>query len=80
MSATELHFADGSTLRNDFKNPALNPKFEEKLFTPEIPPDYKSIEPLKGEGVEAGFPYRQGKRNYGTPGARDNVTYGNISR
>ena len=47
LRGTELHFADGSTMRNDFKNPVLNPKLDEKLFAPEIPSDYKSIEPLK---------------------------------
>lgn len=49
LSATELHFVDGSTMRNDFQNPVLNPPIDEKLFAPEIPADYKSIEPLKGE-------------------------------
>jgi outer membrane lipoprotein-sorting protein len=48
LSATELHFVDGSTMRNDFQNPVLNPPIDEKLFAPEIPADYKSIEPLKG--------------------------------
>ncbi|MGI8965010.1 MAG: outer membrane lipoprotein carrier protein LolA, partial [Limisphaerales bacterium] len=32
LRATELQFADGSTLRNDFKNPKLNEKFDEVLF------------------------------------------------
>jgi outer membrane lipoprotein-sorting protein len=47
LRATELHFADGSTMRNDFKDPVLNPKLEESLFAPQIPPDYKNVEPLK---------------------------------
>jgi outer membrane lipoprotein-sorting protein len=47
LRGTELEFADGSTLRNDFQNPVLNPKLDETLFTPQIPPDYKSAEPLK---------------------------------
>jgi outer membrane lipoprotein-sorting protein len=47
LRGTELEFADGSTLRNDFKNPEINPTLDEKLFAPEIPPDYKNIEPLK---------------------------------
>jgi outer membrane lipoprotein-sorting protein len=47
LRATELQFADGSTMRNDFKNPQLNSNLDERLFAPEIPPDYKSIEPLK---------------------------------
>ena len=47
LKATELEFADGSTMRNDFINPVMNPKIEEKTFAPEIPPDYKIVEPLK---------------------------------
>lgn len=47
LRGTELEFADGSTMRNDFKNPVLNPPIDEKLFAPEIPADYKNIEPLK---------------------------------
>jgi outer membrane lipoprotein-sorting protein len=47
LRATELQFADGSTMRNDFKDPVLNPKLDESLFTPQIPADYKVIEPLK---------------------------------
>jgi outer membrane lipoprotein-sorting protein len=48
LRGTELHFVDGSTMRNDFQNPVLNPPIDEKLFAPEIPADYKNIEPLKG--------------------------------
>src|SRR4051794_20880050 len=48
LRATELTFADGSTMRNDFKNGVLNPKLDDKLFTPEIPADYKISEPMKG--------------------------------
>ena len=47
LRATELEFADGSTLRNDFSNPALNPELDEKMFDPSIPSDYKIVEPLK---------------------------------
>ncbi len=50
LRATELHFADGSTMRNDFQNPVLNPPVDERLFAPEIPADYKNIEPLKNRG------------------------------
>ena len=35
LRATELQFADGSTMRNDFINPALNPSIDEKKFNPE---------------------------------------------
>jgi len=47
LRANELQFADGSTMRNDFINPVLNPKLEESTFSPQIPADYKVVEPLK---------------------------------
>jgi outer membrane lipoprotein-sorting protein len=46
--ATELHFADGSTMRNDFGNAKLNPKLEDDLFTPKVGGDYKLVEPARG--------------------------------
>jgi outer membrane lipoprotein-sorting protein len=46
LRATELHFADGSVMRNDFKNTKLNPAIEPKLFHPDLPPDYKVTQPL----------------------------------
>ena len=47
LRGTELQFADGSTLRNDFKNAVLNPKLDGQMFAPSIPGDYKIVEPLK---------------------------------
>jgi outer membrane lipoprotein-sorting protein len=47
LRATELQFADGSSLRNDFTNGVLNPKIDEHMFTPPIPADFKIVEPLK---------------------------------
>jgi outer membrane lipoprotein-sorting protein len=47
LLATELEFADGSKMRNDFSNPVLNPKLDDSMFSPEIPADYKVVEPLK---------------------------------
>lgn len=47
LRGTQLQFADGSTLRNDFKNPELNPALEDELFSPSVPADYKVVEPLK---------------------------------
>ena len=47
LRATELQFADGSTLRNDFRNPELNPKLDPALFTPKLEGDFKIVEPLK---------------------------------
>jgi outer membrane lipoprotein-sorting protein len=47
LLSTELQFADGSTMRNDFKNQVMNPPIDPVLFSPEIPNDYKVVEPLK---------------------------------
>jgi outer membrane lipoprotein-sorting protein len=47
LLATELEFADGSKMRNDFSNPVLNPKVEDSMFAPDIPSDFKVVEPLK---------------------------------
>ena len=47
LRATELEFPDGSTLRNDFEHPQLNPKVDENLFEPKIPADYKIVEPMR---------------------------------
>jgi outer membrane lipoprotein-sorting protein len=47
LRATELQFADGSTMRNVFTNPILNPKIEPSLFEPGLPPDYTTVEPMK---------------------------------
>jgi outer membrane lipoprotein-sorting protein len=47
LRATELQFADGSTMRNDFTNAVLNPRIEAETFSPKIDPDFKIVEPLK---------------------------------
>ena len=47
LRSTELQFADGSKMRNDFKNAVLNPKIGPDQFAPQIPSDYKVVEPLK---------------------------------
>lgn len=47
LLATELTFADGSRMRNDFTNLVLNPAIDEALFRPPIEPDYTVTEPLK---------------------------------
>ena len=47
LLGTELNFNDGSSLRNDFTNAVLNPPVDPGLFRPEIPSDYKVVEPLK---------------------------------
>jgi len=47
LTATELEFADGSTMRNEFMHTEMNPKIDPSMFSPEIPADYKVIEPLQ---------------------------------
>ncbi|MDB6059035.1 MAG: LolA family protein [Verrucomicrobiales bacterium] len=47
LRGTELEFADGSTMRNDFSNIVTNPKIDQRLFSPPIPDNYKVIEPMK---------------------------------
>src|SRR6266545_2384660 len=47
LRATELQFADGSTMRNDFTNAVLNAKLDESLFAPKLDADYKLLEPLQ---------------------------------
>lgn len=47
LLATELSFADGSTLRNDFTNAIINPPLDDARFTFPVPADYTVTEPLK---------------------------------
>jgi len=49
LKFTELEFADGSIMRNDFFDPVLNPPMDDSMFAPEIPKDYKVAEPLKSK-------------------------------
>ena len=47
LRATELLFADGSTMRNDFTNAVMNPKLDDSVFAYDLDPTFKVIEPLK---------------------------------
>jgi outer membrane lipoprotein-sorting protein len=47
IAATEMKFADGSSLRNDFTNVVLNLPIEPNLFEANLPPDFTVVEPLK---------------------------------
>jgi outer membrane lipoprotein-sorting protein len=47
LRATELQFADGSSMRNEFSKALLNPAIEEQFFAPKLDPDFKVVEPLK---------------------------------
>ena len=47
LRATELTFADGSRMSNEFTHSQLNPPLNEDLFTPKLADDFKIVEPLK---------------------------------
>ena len=47
LRATEVQFADGSTMRNDFTGAVLNSKLDEATFSPRLEDDFKIVEPLK---------------------------------
>jgi len=47
IAVTEMKFADGSKLHNDFTNVVLNQPIEPKMFEVDLPPDYTVVEPLK---------------------------------
>jgi outer membrane lipoprotein-sorting protein len=46
LRSTELQFADGSKMHNQFRNPKLNPSLDENLFNPLLDPDIKIVEPM----------------------------------
>jgi outer membrane lipoprotein-sorting protein len=46
IADSEMKFADGSTLRNDFTNVAPNQTMDPKLFDTNLPADYSVVEPL----------------------------------
>ena len=45
--ATELRFSDGSSMRNDFTNVAINPPLGEELFDAKLDPSISVVEPLR---------------------------------
>ena len=47
LCATELRFADGSSMRNDFQNGKLNPLLASNLFNPVIEAGYTVVAPMK---------------------------------
>jgi outer membrane lipoprotein-sorting protein len=48
LAATELEFADGSRMRNDFSNQQVNQPVPESSFSTAIPEGYRLVEPAKG--------------------------------
>ena len=49
IAATEMRFADGSSLRNNFTNVILNQPIDPVRFEAKLPPDYTVVEPLNGK-------------------------------
>ena len=47
LRATELQFADGSRLRNEFRNGVVNPEIAPERFDPKIDPEFRIVEPVK---------------------------------
>ena len=47
LHATELRFADGSTLRNEFLRPVMNPRLDQNVFLAPLDPDITVVEPLR---------------------------------
>jgi outer membrane lipoprotein-sorting protein len=47
IAGTEMRFADGSALRNEFTHVALNQPLAADLFAERLPEDYTVVEPLK---------------------------------
>jgi outer membrane lipoprotein-sorting protein len=47
MATTEMRFADGSSLRNDFTNVLLNPTIDPAKFETALPADFTVTEPLR---------------------------------
>jgi outer membrane lipoprotein-sorting protein len=46
LRLNEMQFADGSIMRNEFKNAQLNPQVDPALFAPKWESDYKVSEPM----------------------------------
>jgi outer membrane lipoprotein-sorting protein len=47
LVANELHFADGSRLRNDFTNAVANAPIPPERFEPALPADARVVEPAQ---------------------------------
>jgi len=47
IAATEMRFADGSRLRNDFTNVVVNQPISPARFEAKLSPDYNIVEPMK---------------------------------
>lgn len=49
LRVTELQFADGSMMRNEFTNAVTNPRIPEGTFAVSLEPDFKIVEPISSK-------------------------------
>jgi outer membrane lipoprotein-sorting protein len=47
IAVTEMRFADGSSMRNDFTNVVLNQSIPLEVFEEKLPADMSIVEPLR---------------------------------
>ena len=47
LRSTEIRFADGSFMRNEFVRPQINPTLPDRAFEPTLDPDWEWIQPGK---------------------------------
>jgi outer membrane lipoprotein-sorting protein len=47
IALTEMRFADGSSMRNDFTNVVINQLIPPEVFEAKLPPDMSIVEPLR---------------------------------
>jgi hypothetical protein len=47
LAATEMKFADGSSMRNDFTNAVVNPRLPDGCFDARLDPAIQVVEPSK---------------------------------
>lgn len=47
LRGTELHFADGSVMRNEFRNGKVNPPVDPGVFEVKVGEGFKVVEPMK---------------------------------
>jgi outer membrane lipoprotein-sorting protein len=49
LRVTELQFADGSTMRNEFTNTVTNPQIPDSMFAAAVDQSFKVVEPLSSK-------------------------------
>ncbi len=52
LRSTEIHFADGSVMRNEFSGGVANPELDPTVFRPPLDPGFEIVDPLAGRNGE----------------------------